>query len=90
MNDNGICSHINHITKIKTSETHVCSECIKHHTQWVHLRICQTCGLTLCCDQSPEQHMTKHHHASGHPVVASAQPGERWLYCYPDDQMAEY
>ena len=21
---------------------------------------------------------------------ASAQPGERWLYCYPDDAFAEY
>ena len=28
--------------------------------------------------------------SSGHPVVASAEPGERWLYCYPDDHMAEY
>ncbi len=25
-----------------------------------------------------------------HPVVASAEPGERWLYCYPDDGFAEY
>ena len=28
-------------------------------------------------------------HASGHPVIASAEPGERWLYCYPDDAFAE-
>jgi hypothetical protein len=34
--------------------------------------------------------MTKHARASGHPVVASAQPGERWLYCYPDGVFAEY
>ena len=25
-----------------------------------------------------------------HPVIASAEPGERWLYCYPDDAFAEY
>lgn len=24
------------------------------------------------------------------PVIASAEPGERWLYCYPDDAFAEY
>ena len=24
------------------------------------------------------------------PRVASAEPGERWLYCYPDDVFAEY
>jgi hypothetical protein len=29
-------------------------------------------------------------HASGHPVIASAEPGKRWLYCYPDDGFAEY
>jgi len=33
---------------------------------------------------------TKHAGASGHPVIASAEPGERWLYCYPDDAFAEY
>lgn len=25
-----------------------------------------------------------------HPVIASAEPGERWLYCYPDDEFAAY
>jgi hypothetical protein len=34
--------------------------------------------------------MTKHYHATSHPVIASAQPGERWLWCYPDKEMAEY
>ena len=28
--------------------------------------------------------------ANGHPVIASAEPEERWLYCYPDDAFAEY
>ena len=28
---------------------------------------------------------TKHARESGHPVIASAEPGEQWLYCYPDD-----
>jgi len=27
---------------------------------------------------------------STHPVIASAEPGERWLYCFPDDAFAEY
>jgi hypothetical protein len=29
-------------------------------------------------------------HSSGHPVVASAEDGERWLYCFPDDAFVEY
>ena len=30
-----------------------------------------------------------HAKASGRPVIASAEPGERWLYCYFDDAMVE-
>jgi hypothetical protein len=56
----------------------------------MHLRTCQECGVTLCCDSSPNKHATKHANAVGHPVIASAEPGERWLYCYPDDAFAEY
>jgi Zn-finger in ubiquitin-hydrolases and other protein len=56
----------------------------------VHLRTCQTCGITLCCDSSPNRHASKHARTSGHPVIASAESGERWLYCYPDDAFAEY
>ena len=84
------CSHLYAIREVIKSETNVCEDCIKEHTKWVHLRICQECGVTLCCDDSPRQHMRKHHNATGHPAIASAQPGERWLYCYIDDEMVEY
>jgi hypothetical protein len=56
----------------------------------VHLRTCQTCGVTLCCDSSPNRHASKHARSTQHPVVASAEAGERWLYCFPDDAFAEY
>jgi hypothetical protein len=26
-------------------------------------------------------------HESGHPIVASVEPGEDWSYCYVDDAM---
>lgn len=90
MKDQRACEHLNAITQVDTGSEYVCSDCIKEHTEWVHLRTCQSCGATLCCDQSPEQHMTKHYNSVHHPVVASAEPGERWLYCYIDDQMVEY
>ena len=86
----GSCSHLSAITEIKRPTRRECRECVKIGARWVHLRTCQTCGVTLCCDDSPNRHMTKHTHASGHPVIASAEPGERWLYCYPDDAFAEY
>jgi Zn-finger in ubiquitin-hydrolases and other protein len=47
-------------------------------------------STTLCCDSSPNRHAAKHARASKHSVIASAEPGERWLYCYPDDQTTEH
>jgi hypothetical protein len=90
MSDQNLCTHLKTITNVETGDKHVCEECIKIGSDWVHLRTCQTCGVTLCCDQSPQTHMTKHYHQTGHPVIASAQPGERWLWCYVDEQMADY
>jgi len=89
MADRG-CSHLDAIGSVKQPNVRECAECVKIGAQWVHLRTCQTCGVTLCCDSSPNRHASKHAHATEHPVIASAQPGERWLYCYPDDAFAEY
>ena len=85
-----VCVHIDAVEEIKQPKELVCEECVKIGAQWVHLRTCQQCGTTRCCDSSPNRHASKHARASGHPVIASAEPGERWLYCYPDDAFAEY
>ena len=87
---NGTCSHLAAIDQVKLPKRRVCEECVKIGSGWVHLRICQECSATLCCDDSINRHATKHAHLSGHPVIASAEPGERWLFCYPDDAFAEY
>jgi Zn-finger in ubiquitin-hydrolases and other protein len=84
------CAHIASLDKLKHAKNHVCEECIKIGAHWVHLRTCQTCGVTLCCDSSPNRHASRHARANSHPVVASAEPGERWLYCFVDDAFAEY
>jgi hypothetical protein len=86
----GACGHIESIERIKVPVDQECEECVKIGASWVHLRTCQTCGVTLCCDSSPNRHASKHARAASHPVIASAQPGERWLYCYPDDAFVEY
>lgn len=88
--ENNLCEHLNAITGIKVAKEYVCEECIKTGDTWMHLRTCQTCGVTLCCDSSPNQHASKHAHKSGHPVVSSAEPGERWLWCYVHEEMADY
>jgi hypothetical protein len=84
------CAHIDQVTTLKTAKRRVCEECEKIGASWVHLRTCQSCGVTLCCDSSPNRHASKHAHAVHHPVIASAEPGERWLYCFVDDAFAEY
>lgn len=84
------CVHLSAITGVKSAKAYECEECVKTGSRWVHLRTCQECGVTLCCDNSPNRHATKHALATTHPVIASAEPGERWLYCYPDDAYAEY
>jgi hypothetical protein len=84
------CSHIDSVATVKHPNRRECEECVKIGARWVHLRTCQDCGGTLCCDSSPNKHATAHARASKHPVIASAEPEERWLYCYPDDAFAEY
>ena len=85
-----LCGHLKHVKTVKAAERYECSECVKIGASWVHLRTCQTCGVTLCCDSSPNRHARAHAQHSSHPVIASAEPGERWLYCYPDELTAEY
>jgi hypothetical protein len=86
----GACEHIRAAGTLKRPTRHACDECARIGGRWVHLRTCQTCGATLCCDSSPNRHASAHARASSHPVVASAEGGERWLYCYLDEAFAEY
>jgi uncharacterized UBP type Zn finger protein len=43
-----------------------------------------TCGYVGCCDNSKNKHATRHHNTTQHPVIASFQRGEDWIWCYPD------
>ena len=83
------CAHLTNL-KITNSEKYECEECIKMGDSWVHLRTCQDCGITLCCDSSANQHARKHHNESAHPVIISAESGEKWAYCYDDDLYLKY
>jgi hypothetical protein len=84
------CDHIRAVGSVRQPTQRVCEDCVPIGSRWVHLRTCQECGRTLCCDSSPNQHASKHADAAKHPVIASAERGERWLFCYPDDAFAEY
>ena len=55
--------------------------------RWVHLRMCQTCGHIGCCDNSAGQARDGSSRETGHPIIRSAEPGEDWSWCYPDELM---
>jgi uncharacterized UBP type Zn finger protein len=79
-----------HVSSVKIHEVQRpgagCEDCLKIGGQWVHLRVCLTCGHVACCDSSPNRHATKHFKHSGHPIVTSAEAGETWVYCFVDEQ----
>jgi hypothetical protein len=66
-----------------------CVECEAAGGWWLHLRRCAACGHIGCCDNSPEQHATKHAEATGHHVITSFEPGEDWFYDYRTNEFFE-
>lgn len=64
-----------------------CAECTAAQGWWVHLRRCTACGHVGCCDSSPEQHASAHFRESGHPIVASYEPGEAWMWNYTTEEL---
>ncbi len=80
------CEHLAQISPVP-ARTSGCEECLRLGMQWVHLRLCLSCGHVGCCDSSPGKHATGHFHAWAHPIMASYEPGERWAWCYVDEVM---
>ena len=58
------CSHLDQIRDVKPSAAG-CEECIKLKAQWVHLRMCMSCGHVGCCDASKNMHATCNQALSG-------------------------
>lgn len=78
------CTHFQGLAPRK-GNTDGCEECLRMGDSWVHLRVCLVCGHVGCCDSSKNKHATRHYHATGHPVIRSAEPGETWGWCYIDE-----
>ena len=82
------CEHLSEIKKV-TASADGCEDCLKTGDKWVHLRLCQMCGHVGCCDNSVNQHATKHFHSTAHPIIKSFEPSEDWGYCYVDELFYE-
>ena len=80
------CTHLDQVEiTALPDEIPGCEDCLKIGSTWVHLRMCETCGHIGCCDNSPNRHATAHYHATQHPIIRSAEPGEEWSWCYVDE-----
>jgi uncharacterized UBP type Zn finger protein len=80
-----VCKHIDQVTDVKPRTPAGCEECLATGSDWVHLRLCLTCGHVGCCDSSPGKHATAHFRGTSHPIVRSFEPGEDWAWCYPEE-----
>ena len=72
MTDVTTCTRIGTIKTVKHAKQRICDACVTIGARWVHLRTCQACETTLCCDSSPNRHASAHARATSHAVVASA------------------
>jgi len=80
------CAHLDHVLVTELpEEVDGCAECLAGGTPWLHLRICLECGHVGCCDDSPMRHATAHAQSTGHPIIRSIEPNEKWAWCFLDE-----
>ena len=66
-----------------------CVECLRSKGWWLHLRRCTMCGHIGCCDTSPSQHARVHYRETGHAIMTSFEPNERWFWDYREARVFE-
>lgn len=82
------CTHLDEIQDVTPSDRG-CHECLLVGDEWLHLRMCMTCGLVGCCDESKNRHASGHARTTGHPIARSVEPEETWFWCYQDEVLFE-
>jgi len=84
----GDCQHLRDAPHVvKPDGPGVCRDCEREGLRWVHLRLCLTCGNVGCCDSSIGKHASRHFRDTGHPVMRSFEQGEKWRWCFVDEQL---
>lgn len=82
------CPHLSAVTDVER-RSDGCEQCLATGDSWAALRMCLTCGQVGCCDSSKNRHARRHAAAAGHPIARSAEPGQRWAWCYVDETMVD-
>ena len=83
------CTHTDGIRHVVPG-TLGCEECLKLGSEWVHLRLCRSCGHVGCCDDSPHRHARAHFQATQHPIIEGYDPPEGWGWCFVDKVMVDF
>lgn len=83
--DETVCGHLDRIRPVFPSAAG-CEDCLQTGDEWVHLRICLTCGHVGCCDTSKNKHATEHFHETEHPVMKSIELFDDWAWCFVDEE----
>lgn len=79
------CTHLGAVRAVVPGTPEGCEECLAMGSEWVHLRLCLSCGHVGCCDNSVNKHATSHFRSTQHPLIRSFEPGETWGWCYVDE-----
>jgi uncharacterized UBP type Zn finger protein len=80
-----LCTHLDEVVlRELPASVDGCEDCLRDGGEWLHLRICLSCGHVGCCDDSPNRHATAHQRATEHAIIRSLEPGEEWCWCYLD------
>jgi CPA2 family monovalent cation:H+ antiporter-2 len=83
--DETVCTHLGRIRPVFPSAPG-CEECLRIGSEWVHLRLCLTCGHVGCCDTSEYKHATAHFHETEHPLMKSIEVLDDWAWCFVDEE----
>ncbi len=81
------CEHVDQISEVEPPSTTDCADCKAAGADWVHVRMCMTCGYVGCCDSSKLAHMRAHAQAMDHAIARSIEGNESWLWCYPHERL---
>ena len=83
------CSHLGQVRDVRPRTPEGCEECLRTGSEWVHLRLCLSCGHVGCCDNSPNKHATGHFRQTHDALIQSFEPEEDWGWCYIDEVFLE-
>ena len=75
------CEHFSAVQTVAPG-ANGCEDCLAIGSKWTALRLCLTCGHVGCCEDSEHAHALQHFNKTGHPMIASFEPGDTWAWCY--------